>query len=367
MIFFLTYDLKNINPSEIYCVPGYPEQITVEKSVGVFWQALSFFFQDDKLEVHHESNDGVNDDQMYDPLNNKYIINITIDEYANLRDDTPLEISLSPCFLDQIYHVKKTVKLITLPLKIRFDPEGDIRATRNMKISRKLIGIFPPRFGMAHLKLSENSNIHGIEIKFSPSQITLGDPHSNMTINISDNVECKRHKLSIIGEYDNKTVNCSLDLIVENYGISGVVFNDTNANGNFDNNEIGLPNWSINLTRSSDNFSEEATTDKNGYYKITNLDPGIYILQEIVKTGWNPTKPKSGSDNATLTNSSITLNFGNSQGTFTISGIIFEDANSNGIRESNEKILQGWHIQLKGPNNRRTESNTDGFYEFKDL
>ena len=68
--------------------------------------------------------------------------------------------------------------------------------------------------------------------------------------------------------------------IANNSCISGIKFNDTNANGTRDAGEAGLSGWTIKLTR-PDGTTINATTDAIGAYKFENLASGTYRVSEV--------------------------------------------------------------------------------------
>ncbi len=70
--------------------------------------------------------------------------------------------------------------------------------------------------------------------------------------------------------------------------ISGMKFNDMNGNKIKDVGEMGLPNWTILLTKIGRGTSV-ATTDSNGMYTFTDIGPGTYKLREDQKEGWTQT------------------------------------------------------------------------------
>ncbi|MCG5062029.1 MAG: DVUA0089 family protein [Limnoraphis sp. WC205] len=77
--------------------------------------------------------------------------------------------------------------------------------------------------------------------------------------------------------------------------ISGIKWNDVDGDGVLDNNESGLENWTIYL---DDNQNGEfdpgeisTTTDSDGNYSFTDLDPDNYIVAEELQDGWVQTFP----------------------------------------------------------------------------
>ncbi len=70
--------------------------------------------------------------------------------------------------------------------------------------------------------------------------------------------------------------------------ISGMKYNDANANGRKDANEVGLSGWTINL-KGPHGFSTSTVTDASGDYSFSNLGAGLYTLSEVQQSGWTQT------------------------------------------------------------------------------
>src|SRR5207247_1900390 len=80
--------------------------------------------------------------------------------------------------------------------------------------------------------------------------------------------------------------------------ISGTKFDDLNGNGVRDDGEPGLSGWTIFLDSNNngvlDNGEPTQTTDASGNYMFDDLDPGAYIVREVLQGGWTQTAPASG-------------------------------------------------------------------------
>jgi RHS repeat-associated protein len=103
--------------------------------------------------------------------------------------------------------------------------------------------------------------------------------------------------------------------VVANFGnfqniiIAGTVFNDVNADGQQQLNELGIANTTVQLyTVTNGQVSasplQTTATDANGNYSFTNLGPlaaGVsYVVAQAMPTGTSQTKPASGSNTITL-------------------------------------------------------------------
>ena len=87
----------------------------------------------------------------------------------------------------------------------------------------------------------------------------------------------------------------------------------------------------------------------NGAYSFT-VDPGSYVVSEVLQDDWFQSYPASGVWNITLESAEIDAgnNFGNYQ-MATKSGTKFEDMDADGeAREAGEDGLEGWTIKLDG-------------------
>jgi hypothetical protein len=152
------------------------------------------------------------------------------------------------------------------------------------------------------------------------------------------------------------------------YSISGVKFNDADGNGARDADEPGLSGWTINMV-SPDANQVSVQTGEDGSYRFDNLAPGNYSLSEVLQDSWTQTVPASGTHSVDVVDTDVSgQDFGNRARTYSISGVKFNDLNGNGANEG-EPGLEGWTINLAGPNGLQTTATTavDGSYRFANL
>ncbi len=179
--------------------------------------------------------------------------------------------------------------------------------------------------------------------------------------------------------------------------LSGVVFHDRNDNGLQDDGEPGIPGVVITLEGTGSSNRVERTGNAGGF-TFSRLRPGTYSLSE------NQLIPYVNRDlvigdhgGARSENDSITgihLNSGSfAQGykfaklrPGLLSGVVYLDANNNGIRDPGEAGIPGVEIMLQGELARKQPvgpvqqaalrrfdfsqtqlTDTNGFYEFDDL
>src|SRR6202162_5605186 len=154
--------------------------------------------------------------------------------------------------------------------------------------------------------------------------------------------------------------------------ISGTKFNDANGNGARDTGESGVSGVTIQLRNSAGQLST-ATTDASGNFSFTNLPAGAYVLSEVAPAGSVQTLPGGGAAiNITLTpgQNATGFLFGNQAAApASISGLKFNDANGNGVRDTGEPGLAGVSIQLKTPSGQTLLATTDstGAFSFTGL
>lgn len=93
--------------------------------------------------------------------------------------------------------------------------------------------------------------------------------------------------------------------------ISGMKYDDANANGRKNSGEGGLSGWTIVLQKVG-GATATTTTDGSGNYSFINLGPGIYKLSEVMQSGWRQTDHPS---KVTVRSGTISNNddFGNTQ------------------------------------------------------
>jgi serine-aspartate repeat-containing protein C/D/E len=162
-------------------------------------------------------------------------------------------------------------------------------------------------------------------------------------------------------------------VVVAPASISGVKFNDANGNGLRDTGEAGVSGVTIQLRNSAGQLST-ATTDASGNFSFTNLPAGAYVLSEVVPAGSVQTLPGGGAginiDKLTPGQNATGFLFGNHVAAgASISGVKFNDANANGVRDTGELGLAGVSIKLKTPSGQTLLTTTDstGAFSFTGL
>ncbi len=141
--------------------------------------------------------------------------------------------------------------------------------------------------------------------------------------------------------------------------LAGIVFNDLNANGVKDTGEAGLAGIKVYLDTNNngklDAGEPVATTDSTGKYVFVTLNPGTYVVREVLPAGYRIDSPAAGFSSVTVTASGgATANFADTQKAL-ISGTVFNDANGDKLLDGTEKGVSGWRVYI--------DTNKDGIYQ----
>jgi len=87
------------------------------------------------------------------------------------------------------------------------------------------------------------------------------------------------------------------------FSIMGMVQDDTN--------KMGLAGWMVNLEQPAGKVIANATTNGSGSYSFSSLNPGTYVVAEVLQTGWAAVTPANGKQTVNLTKDTTGLNFAN--------------------------------------------------------
>lgn len=160
-------------------------------------------------------------------------------------------------------------------------------------------------------------------------------------------------------------------------GISGTKYRDANRNGTRESDEVGLPEWTINLYI-DDTLSESQFTDADGkyYFSVTENTQNVKIC-EVLQNNWVQYGPIQGTSVFPFTadsnkcwaatnvgNQDVTgLDFGN-YNKVRLKGVKFYDTDNDGTKDVEEPGLAGWTIQLNDGADSTT-TGPGGGYEFE--
>ncbi len=154
--------------------------------------------------------------------------------------------------------------------------------------------------------------------------------------------------------------------VIQNGTISGVAFYDENYNGVRDENEVGYEGVTLEAIRISTSESMAKTvTAEDGTYTLQGLRSSEYRLRAILPEDGstfsclpqedgvegnrfvqNRTSRESKVEPLTVTSGSdVQVQVGVAKGA-TVSGVLFEDANYNGVKDAKERTFSGLKVML---------------------
>ncbi|HEX4795803.1 MAG TPA: SdrD B-like domain-containing protein, partial [Humisphaera sp.] len=161
--------------------------------------------------------------------------------------------------------------------------------------------------------------------------------------------------------------------------ISGIIFNDHNANGASDTGEAGIAGRIVFIDKNKngklDTGEPSQSTAANGSYSFKSLAAGSYRIADVLPTGWRHTVPTVGYFDVTVAVGQVVTgkNFAETQNVL-IAGTIYNDANGNAKRDSTEKGIAGRTVYIDKNKNGKldvgepsTVTASDGSYSFKTL
>ena len=167
--------------------------------------------------------------------------------------------------------------------------------------------------------------------------------------------------------------------------VSGLVFDDNNINGQFDNGDnVVTKGVTVQLLDTEDNVLQTTVTNTEGQYEFDNLAAGQYKVKFLGGLGINYSPINVGDDTTdsdvdqTGTTEIFTLEQGQSFNnvdagcykTALIGDRVFEDTNQNGIQDAGEDGVSNVTVELlnlDGEILQTTSSDQNGEYSFTGL
>ncbi|HOX39641.1 MAG TPA: SdrD B-like domain-containing protein [Candidatus Brocadiia bacterium] len=133
--------------------------------------------------------------------------------------------------------------------------------------------------------------------------------------------------------------------------ISGLKFNDEDADGFQDEGEDGLGGWTIQLTDYYGEVIASVVTAEDGTYTFNEVEMGYYKVQEVIKAGWEQTWPESGYHSVTVDpyyGTVVTgIDFGNHElAPAVITGQKYSDLDRDGVQDPEEPGISAWLINV---------------------
>lgn len=169
--------------------------------------------------------------------------------------------------------------------------------------------------------------------------------------------------------------------------ISDFIWEDLNADGIQNIDEIGIPFATVNLMNESGEQIATTTTDASGYYSFAGLIPGIYSINATKPNGFDKlSDKKQGNDSTkdsdlndiTFTCDPVILQSGENNESIdsgfyklaSLGNFIWEDLNANGLQEAGEPGISGVMVILldsAGVQLSQTSTNINGEYSFTEV
>ncbi|WP_235001844.1 SdrD B-like domain-containing protein [Arcanobacterium ihumii] len=146
--------------------------------------------------------------------------------------------------------------------------------------------------------------------------------------------------------------------------IANTIWDDLNGNGIQDAGEPGLAGVEVQLTKDGQAVTDvngnpvlTAVTDADGNYSFANLPAGDYHVAVVVPTNMVASSTKQGTDTAADSDGTafdVKVANGQVESSFdtgiykpgNVSGVVWKDANGDGIRDASEEIFAGVTITL---------------------
>ncbi len=154
--------------------------------------------------------------------------------------------------------------------------------------------------------------------------------------------------------------------------IKGFKFEDIDGNQTQDSGEPEMADVTIILKDSTGTEISQTTTDDQGYFEFTELDPGDYIVEEMIPDGYENTTPTSAEVSELEGGQEREVVFGNrliplpEKGK--ISGYKWNDQNGNGVWDTGEPpYTESVVITLSGSSSQTDLTDETGYFEFDNL
>ncbi len=167
-------------------------------------------------------------------------------------------------------------------------------------------------------------------------------------------------------------------------GISGLVFEDVNNNGDRDAGEGPIAGATITVVDAAGNIVATTLSGADGTWRVVGLEPGTYSITETTPAGYRDGTDAVGSGGGTQAERgdidrivSVVVTAGEVAGGYlfgevrpqTLSGILFIDATCRAEPGPESRLLGNVDVELRLPDGsvRTTRTDSSGAYAFTDL
>jgi len=199
--------------------------------------------------------------------------------------------------------------------------------------------------------------------------------------NLNDNF--KSDAITLISDESNITIDAGFYKLAS---IGNFVWEDMNANGIQDTDEVGIAGVTVKLLDSNGDELKHTTTNSSGFYSFTGLLPATYSVELVKPDGYDNLSPKlQGSDitkdsdfNSNLKSDAITLSSEENNMTIdagfyklaSLGDYVWNDANANGVQNTGEKGIAGVTVKLLDSTDTpiaTSTTNSNGYYSFQGI
>jgi large repetitive protein len=150
--------------------------------------------------------------------------------------------------------------------------------------------------------------------------------------------------------------------------ITGHVWLDSNRNTTLDTGEADIVGVALTLRDASNATVTVTTTVADGSYNFANIPAGHYSVIETQPAGYGSSTPDTVAVDLTAGGITPIIDFGDTAGS--LAGVVYTDANNNGVRDPGEPPIPGVTLHLTGTDARgnavalTTVTNDVGAYSF---
>ncbi len=153
--------------------------------------------------------------------------------------------------------------------------------------------------------------------------------------------------------------------------ITGRVWLDNNRDHVSTGNEKGIASVTISLRDQGGNVVATTTTSIDGTYSFSSVPAGHYTVEESQPAGYGSSTADSVTVDLVAGGTTPVVDFGDTAGSMT--GIVYNDTNNNGVRDAGEPAIPTVTLHLTGTDARGNAVNLtamtgdDGTYRFVDV